>query len=268
MTIIMREVTFKAALSVLTLLTMTQAHPLTSETTATSPAEETPPRGEPSHLLFYLMVEKELVPQTKALAARALDILQNTCRTLYNRTSECMKETDKLPGIPALGDFPSDGALEREGSRMFSKHLLKDVHRTLLKLQMLLEEESEERFEPLTQLISDMDSTRQQLHDQMNQFYTINLRDRDEFTKVTKSKKRYMTRSRDGEDCRGDKDDEDGDGDDDDDYEYDERADCLTEDDYRLKLMYTAYRKLLRVHHVLGYTVRLSWLALEEDAWP
>ena len=46
--------------------------------------------------------------------------------------------------------------------------------------------------------------------------------------------------------------------------------DCLTEDEYHLRLFYSAYRRLLRVHHVLGYAVRLSWLALEDHAasWP
>ncbi|KAL8570417.1 hypothetical protein ACOMHN_035835 [Nucella lapillus] len=260
-----KTITLHAAV-LMTLLALTEARSLTTTpvpdtiktttTTRTAAAKANRPtergRAGNSHLLFYLTVEKELVPQTKDLAAKALYLLQITCSEFYNRTSQCLLEADRLPEIPALGELPSESALTREGSKVFSKHLLKDVHRTLLKLQMLLEEENT-GIEPLIQLIAYMDKTRKQLHQQMDVFYKVRLRDRDSFKNLTKSKKRYMLGSRLGDDCS-----HKGDGDDD---------DCLTEEDYRLRLLYTAYRQLLRVHHVLGYTVRLSWLALEEDNW-
>ena len=81
---------------------------------------------------------------------------------------------------------------------------------------------------------------------QLESYYTVRLRQR----RLRRSKRRYLSQSRAGRgDCRA-------------------RGDCLTEQDYHLRLFYTAYRRLLRVNHVLDYAVRLSWLALQENTWP
>lgn len=208
----------------------------------------TSPRMASSHLLFYLAVEKELVPQTADLAQRALRLLQLQCGQLQRKTSQCFTEAQQLPAIPALGDFPSRRTLKREGTKLFTKYLLKEAHTSVHKLQRLLEEENE-GFEPLTDLMTHMATTRHHLKTQIESQYGLQITEK-KYVGFKNTKLRYTKRSRTkGGNCQP------------------HQPDCLTQIEYRLRLLYTLYTRLLRVNHVLDYTVRLSWLAVEHNTW-
>ncbi|KAL8561483.1 hypothetical protein ACOMHN_011165 [Nucella lapillus] len=222
------------ALYLLIMVTSVCSRSLTSRldvTTTTTSARTTPS----SHLLFYLAVEKELVPQTADLAQRALQLLELQCSQLQRKTSQCMTEAQQLPAIPALGDFPSRRTLKREGTKLFTKYLLKEAYTSVHKLQRLLEEE-DEGFEPLTDLVTHMVTTRLHLKTQIESLYQVRLREK-KYVGLKNTKLRYTRRPRTkGGNCP------------------ENPQDCLTQVNFRLRLVYTLYTRLLRINHVLDYT--------------
>ncbi|XP_070212812.1 uncharacterized protein [Littorina saxatilis] len=193
---------------------------------------------ESSHLMFYLTVEKQLIPQTEGLTKMALQLLETYCKAQYDGISQCFSKAEQLPVIPALDDFPSKEALEKEGSKVFTKKLLKDSYNSLNRLEKLLriEDEGSAMF---ARLLAQMSKTRDQIKEELVSHYKVQ-RLPENPKRLNKAKKFYTRQS---------------------------RSPQQTEKDYRTRLLYTAYTRLMRVSHVLGYTVRLSWIAVGDNTW-
>ncbi|XP_076469829.1 uncharacterized protein LOC143300162 [Babylonia areolata] len=237
----LRMVTYRAFCFVILLTSSVRSRGVTSRPMTSSALAG-------SHLLFYLAVEKELVPQTEDLAQRALFLLQTQCHTLNKSTSQCMTEAEQLPAIPALGDFPSQKTLRKEGTKIFTKCLLKEAHANVHKLERLAEEEAGEGPKALTDLITHMAATRRHLKAQIESLYRLRIRER-KYAALKTTKYRYLKRPRiKGGNCPA------------------QAQDCATMSDYRLRLLYTLYSRLLRINHVLDYTVQLSWSAVERKS--
>ncbi|XP_076461916.1 uncharacterized protein LOC143294346 [Babylonia areolata] len=132
---------------ILVLLTLTSSSPVHHE--ESPPSDVTSEEGESwlvtsegaarSHLVMWMMTEKQLLPRVQALVQAANALLRCTCGEEGKPgVEECLALGSSLSSITGLSDVPSQRVLRSENKRTFVKTLLENAYTSLKEVGVLL----------------------------------------------------------------------------------------------------------------------------------
>lgn len=180
--------------------------------------------------MFFINM-RQLIDRLSGLAEMARDVLVSKCHDDHDSSQATklpcsLEQTSLLEDIEGLGPVPSHKVLEKEYSRTFLKHLLKDAYRTLLRLETLSTNEVSDGDSSFSVFAQKLGETNEQLKDTISSY--LHARFADHVRGMKKMKKTYLRKKH-------------------------------TREEYRRRLLYTTWDLLNRVKAVLQYAVDLSW---------
>ncbi|KAK7109434.1 uncharacterized protein [Littorina saxatilis] len=98
------------------------------------------PGAEKSHLIMWMMTEKQLAPRISGLAESALELLTFACqREGHELLEDCLDFAASLPNVSGIDDVLSQQVLQSEQQKQFVKVLVENAYHSLEQLHSLLE---------------------------------------------------------------------------------------------------------------------------------
>ncbi|KAL8570413.1 hypothetical protein ACOMHN_035831 [Nucella lapillus] len=156
-------------------------HDSSEEVTSEDPWLMTSEGAGRSHLVMWMITEKQLIPRVHALADSATALLRCTCvEEGKPGVEECLALAASLPDFPGLSDVPSQQVLHNENKKTFVKTLLDNGYISLKQLKALLQ--GEVTPEGLGQcagshrtshFMDSLQTATTQYHNMMSSFYKI-----------------------------------------------------------------------------------------------
>lgn len=97
----------------------------------------TAPRRK-SHVMMWMVTEKQLIPRIAWLTQAAHDLLNHACTQV--KENDCKAFANSLPSINGIGAVPSKNTLKKEKKKQFVKVLVLDGYKSLKQLEGLLDD--------------------------------------------------------------------------------------------------------------------------------